>query len=127
MSYYSFLDFTDTSHGWPAFVCLSFRPKVPLGVLPQKVGYIFLFQGCKLLYSINVIFFCLSGISFLGSKSNTTSFGTLFMALCKVRFFLFRALPKTVHHFPRLSSLPFRMFRIVPFNCVIILFYQSLG
>ena len=45
-----------------------------------------------------------SGISFLGSTPNTASYGTLFIALCKVMFFLYAASPRTAHHFPRLSE-----------------------
>ena len=43
-------------------------------------------------------FFLCRGISFQGSVPNTTSYGTLFIALCNEMFFLYAASLRTLHH-----------------------------
>ena len=69
----------------------------------------------------------LPGTSFHGRIPNTTSYGILFIALCKVMFFLYAASPRTVQHFARLSSLSFKMFKMFSLTLRLIFFPPVLG
>ena len=78
-----------------------------------QAGCIFFFHGCHLLTFLSVIFLC--SITHLFPWEYTKHYfiwDLAYCPVCSVMFFLYAVSLITRHHFPRLSPLSFRMFRM---------------